>query len=354
VYLVSLVSLFSLFLPFSLSFSLSLSLQRESSNIETDYSGGPAPADVAQHIGRFSGMWDMHKDVDIASGQLYAPSRLPFAKPGGHYFSCIDGRANYAVMGTPGGDISEFIISLCAFEKVRRSPPGSTGLTHLDVKALLLDLLASMPAEGAGTRKKFYMHTDEAAMTRLGKAAGVSNPADASMPPDAKARVLSMVAEPEHIGCEHLRAMVMHPMEYSCRGALVQYAITAFYDLMLNGPPAIQKRLLFHVSEGYHEERGIINVYAINGFCPTYTPLVVPSVDEENNPSQYFVNHPSAVAIYRQELADFLTDRVGRQLEGRPLLPVMNEVGQGHMDRTMENLVKGKPSFAAFFTATPL
>ena len=191
-------------------------------------------------------------------------------------------------------------------------------------------------------------------MTRLGKAAGVSDPADASMPPDAKARVLSMVAEPEHIGCEHLRAMVMHPMEYSCRGALVQYAITAFYDLMLNGPPAIQKRLLFHVSEGYHEERGIINVYAINGFCPTYTPLVVPSVDEENNPSQYFVNHPSAVAIYRQELADFLTDRVGRQLEGRPLLPVMNEVGQGHMDRTMENLVKGKPSFAAFFTATPL
>ena len=92
-------------------------------------------------------------------------------------------------------------------------------------------------------------------------------------------------------------------------------------------PSQIRDKLLYHVSEGYHEEQGIVNVYALDGVCPQYTPLVVPSVDEE---SQFFVNHPSAVAAFRAELATFLEERVGRQLDDRngELLPLMNQIGQ--------------------------
>ena len=117
-------------------------------------------------------------------------------------------------------------------------------------------------------------------------------------------------------------------------------------------PSQIRDKLLYHVSEGYHEEQGIVNVYALDGVCPQYTPLVVPSVDEE---SQFFVNHPSAVAAFRAELATFLEERVGRQLDDRngELLPLMNQIGQRHFDRTSESMVKGKPSFAAFFTPSP-
>ena len=224
-----------------------VTVKRETNSVEDEEafgSNGPTPRSVAYHAAKFSGLWDVHHDANMAQGQLYAPSRLPFAAAGGHYFSCsFDGRANYAVMGTPGGDMGEFIVSMCAFEKLRASPKGVTGLTHGDVKALLFDLISHMPVHLSGQRKKFYMATDRAALTRLAKAAGAADPADGSkMTGEQKQQVLERCAEPDHIGNEHLRAMILHQTEYGCRSEIAQYAITAFFDLMLNGAKDVSNR----------------------------------------------------------------------------------------------------------------
>ena len=91
-----------------------ITVRREDADLE-----GISPKDVAQHIARFTGLWDVHIDSRVVQGQLYAPARLPMAISGEHFFSDIDGRSDYAIMGTPGGDAGEFVLAMCAVEKAR-------------------------------------------------------------------------------------------------------------------------------------------------------------------------------------------------------------------------------------------
>ena len=51
-----------------------ITVRREDADLE-----GISPKDVAQHIARFTGLWDVHIDSRVVQGQLYAPARLPMA-----------------------------------------------------------------------------------------------------------------------------------------------------------------------------------------------------------------------------------------------------------------------------------
>jgi hypothetical protein len=64
-------------------------------------------------------MFDVHREDDGVQVQLFRPSNIQFADTTLHFFSCVDSRSKYALIGAPGGDMGEFIIGLCALEQVR-------------------------------------------------------------------------------------------------------------------------------------------------------------------------------------------------------------------------------------------
>ena len=51
-------------------------------------------------------------------GRITLPTNLPIKDVNRHYLSCMDSRSAYAVLGSPGGDLAEFIIVLDSIEKI--------------------------------------------------------------------------------------------------------------------------------------------------------------------------------------------------------------------------------------------
>ena len=361
-----------------------LTVRREDAELD-----GVSPKEVAQHIARFTGLWDVHIDSKIVQGQLYAPARLPMAISGAHFFSDIDGRSNYAVMGTPGGDTGEFILALCAMDHARddlnrhKTQPGKK-LTLPDVR----NLLAAWIDKIANKRKYFFMQTDRTALSRLEAAVGVPNFLTqnyTSMDHKLKQLIVDLSVLPEHVGSTHLRLMLTNANEYGCRTETVEYVMTAFWEMLLQIDTGLNKEdsdydydsnsnsetssnsfaqqlsntLLYHVNRGYHQESAVVSVYALEGECPNAVPMVVPGANAETDAgdtpvTQVIVHHPSAVAPLRAELAEFLIKYShDLNLDGASLIRHMNALGSQGLDRTLETLAHQKPRFAVFFTEHP-
>merc|ERR1719183_747414 len=103
---------------------------------------------------------------------------LEWAHVGQHFFSDVDGRSEEKIMGTPGGDMGEFIQAMNAYEdetKTQIDLPTATGL--------LMEYLKTM------SRVKFYMATSEHAHDNLTASSGCRN-LDISDPPDEKKPML--------------------------------------------------------------------------------------------------------------------------------------------------------------------
>lgn len=343
-----------------------ITVKREDVHVE-----GVSPKDIAQHLARFTGLWDVHKDTKMVQGQLYAPARLPFATLGTHFFVDIDGRSDFAGMSTPGGDAGEFTLALCALEKARSEAVGGDKMERLslvDVRSLFRAWLH----ETAEKRKFFYMQTDHVSLSRLAKTIGLDpnflamNVTDGL---DRKTRQLAidLATLPEHVGSSHMRLLLSDNSQYGCRREIPEYVITAFWELLLADPedpdndPAISNALLYHVNRGYHTEEAVVSVYSMEGECPDSVPLLVPGVTPETDTgdttlTQIVVNHPSAVSGMREALAAFLLSRADEkgELTGALLIRHINALGSLGLERTLQVVAPGKPRFAVFFTKDPI
>ena len=75
------------------------------STMSPDGLGGGAPDPICRKKGNLQ-------------GRITLPTNLPIKDVNRHYLSCMDSRSAYAVQGSPGGDLAEFIIVLDAIEKI--------------------------------------------------------------------------------------------------------------------------------------------------------------------------------------------------------------------------------------------
>ena len=78
---------------------------------------------VLQNLGRTTGLGDVRSVLFprvSASASLSDPFEMPFASGGSHHFSCSDSRATNPILGTPGGDLGEFILAMNVMERARR------------------------------------------------------------------------------------------------------------------------------------------------------------------------------------------------------------------------------------------
>jgi hypothetical protein len=264
--------------------------------------------------------------------------------------SCVDGRDDHGVVGTPGGDAGEFLLALGALEALAGQP--------IDEGALP-GLLASY----LDTFGHFYMHTDLAALNRfiasmradpeIAEADLPSREAPptawrrfmAAPPAHVRERVIDHLIRPEHVGCGHLRLMMLDGATYGVRRALCDAFLRAFFRRRWEGAIEIE----FLPLGGSHREGAVVNVHLGEEIWPfSRIPLVSPSCAG----SQMFVNHPEVAAYLRRQIAAFMTQRPDLPLapgDRERLEARMHEMARAQLSATLGALAKGLPVYDVNF-----
>lgn len=263
--------------------------------------------------------------------------------------SCVDGRDDTGVIGTPGGDAGELALALAAIERLTGKQ-----LDDARVRTILKRRLHMLG--------RFYLHSDiHAANTMITAMRADSRFDDAirdvneamqwrrffAKPPEAlHDAVAELLVMPAHVGCGHLRLTMLNGEDYGARPELVQSLVGAFVRARWAG--ALDTELV--VLPLGHEEGAVVNV-RVKGGVHSFTP--VPMISPRCAGSQMFVNHPEVTALLRREFAAFLTlcedlTGVGAKRSGE-LLEAINELGAQQMGATLTRLAKGLPIYDLLF-----
>lgn len=261
--------------------------------------------------------------------------------------SCVDGRDDSGVVGSPGGDVGELLVGLRALEKMLRRD-----LTDAEIATLLARRLDAFG--------RCYMHTDVDASNKTmqavrsdarfaGQSVGLDEPLAwrkflAAPPRDVQDALLEHALRPEHVGCGHLRLALLRPGEYDVREGLVTALLRSFHRQRWEGTPELEVVAL----GGGHTERAVLNVRTSGPLMPfSRIPLVSPSVGG----AQVFVYHPRVTSYLRKQLARFLalqTDIAGT-IDAFELHIEMERLGATQLTKTLGALAKGLPIYDVTF-----
>ena len=263
--------------------------------------------------------------------------------------SCVDGRDERGVIGTPGGDAGEFLLSMAALEHVE----GAT----LDDETLARALLVHLDSFG-----DMYMHTDVHAIeklledlrqdARLKDAVGgiqtrdelyefLCNPDDGY-----REALLEQLVDPTHIGCGHIRLMLQHSEDYGIRRELVVSFLRAVWRLWWQGAPELMDTML----PGGHEEAAVLNVRLEEELWDlSLIPLVSPACAG----SQSFVNHPDVASHTRKAKVQFHLRGLGplqvAPSRGAELQAALDELAARQLQATLGHLAQGLPIYEVTF-----
>jgi len=266
--------------------------------------------------------------------------------------SCVDGREDRAIIGTPGGDAGELVLGLAAAERVGG---GEVDLRHIP----------ALTRAFADTFGGIYLHTDNHALNRLVRALRSDTRLEAAVaplqgihdweaflrrPPEALQKaLLEHLIQPDHVGCGHLKLALTNPDAYGVRPGLITAFFRAFFTELWAGAPD----LFWVVLGGDHAEGAVVNVTVEGTLWPfTDVPMVAPSIGGV----QMFVNHPQVVSYLREQTARFLSGRSAGLLplgkdDGDRLLGAIPELGGAQTLATLKALAAGLPVFDVHFGA---
>jgi rhodanese-related sulfurtransferase len=260
--------------------------------------------------------------------------------------SCVDGRDEAGVIGTPGGDAGELLLALATTEQVTGTP-------------FTTDQVLQVLQRHVDTFGRFYMHSDVGAMNKLitegyrkdDRIAPHITKLDSAedwrtfhLGPPAAIRdaVLEHVTRPDVMGCGHLR-FAMTIEDYRVRPELARAFLEAFHRLRWSGVLELE----WIVLGGAHTEGAVASI-VVEGGLRSYTrvPLVSPSVGGV----QMFVNHPQVTSFLRRELAAFLCE-IGAASNVTPeeLADAIEKLGATQAGLTLGRLAKGLPIFEIQF-----
>jgi rhodanese-related sulfurtransferase len=265
--------------------------------------------------------------------------------------SCIDGRGDRGILGTPGGDAGQFLLALAAIETVLG-------------RSLDADVIAALLARRIDALGGFYKHSDQNAIQAAAasmredprlQAAVAEYGADPAewrqflrRPPLLlREAVLEHLCQPRAIGCGHIRLMYLNAADYRLRPSLVIDFLRAFFEARWEGA----FRAEYESLHGRHDERAVVNT-RIEGALLPFTP--VPLVSPSSFDCQMFVCHPQVSDYLMALLIDFLllqTDLVPEFAKDiRPaLLAEIKTLGAIHVRNSLHHLAQGLPIYDVVF-----
>ncbi len=267
------------------------------------------------------------------------------------HLSCIDGRDDRGIVGTPGGDAGHFLLALAAIE--------STLQRSLDAAQIAAFLERRIDALGG-----FYMHTDHQAMSGVADAMRADPRLEAALadcrepsefrqflrrpPLMLRDAVLEHLCQTSAIGCGHIRLMHRFDADYRLRPGLVLDFLRAFFRARWEGA----FRAEYESLHGHHGERAVLNT-RLEGRIQPFSPI--PLVSPSAYGCQIFVNHPQVSQYLLRLLVDFLvlqTDLVP-EFETDDLRPILlmevEALHATHVKNSLLHLAKGLPIYDVVF-----
>ncbi|MFO0603327.1 MAG: rhodanese-like domain-containing protein [Polyangiales bacterium] len=289
--------------------------------------------DIAEHVGDACSLRWIKLAAMLVTGRL----------------SCVDGRDDAGVIGTPGGDAGEFLLGLAALERV-----AGVALDDAAVHALLLRRIDAFG--------RFYLHTDVHASNASIKSMRADRRLDEALahvyeplewrrflrePPEAvRDVVLEHIVVPEHMGCGHLRLSLQRSEAYGVRPELVRATYRHFLSLRWQGVEENEIAVL----PGGHAEGAVVRVLLEDGAeAFSDVPLVSPMAAG----SQMFLCHPQVSGFLRGQMVRFLA----RQHDLVPLprgaetalVAEIERLGDAQLSQTLAALAPGLPIFDVTF-----
>jgi hypothetical protein len=302
-----------------------------------------------------------------ASAGLVDASRTQFQDAAAWYFACSDSHATFPIMGTPGGDVGEFLLGLTTL--MRSRPEGARALSEEEVTFLFQDYLETMTERDG--KRLFFMCSDEATLRSWGEAAASSTPLR-PRGSDEAARLADTGGLPQFVGSRHLQLLMTNDEEYESSYEVARHLVTAFLRVYYDATHPSRGRLILVDSadppNGVDRYEAALMVDRDEGFpCGDMAPLIVPYAP--NSERSFFVIHRAAVSRYREKLAQYFVERGplglggsgphgaspgGRDADVRAFLTAMERTGARQAELTLARLasLSGSklPRFVATFT----
>lgn len=286
--------------------------------------------DITEHLGDASSIRWVKLAAILVSGHL----------------SCVDGRDGSGVIGTPGGDAGELLVTLAALEQ-------ATG-RRIDDAELRELLLCRLDAFG-----RLYLHTDVHASNALIGALRADARFDEALkqvfhplewrkfmarPPEAlRPLLIEHMLRPEHLGCGHLRLSLQRSNDYGVRPELVESFLKQFFTLRWEGVAEHEVAVL----PGGHAEGAVVNIMLEDDAeAFSHVPLVSPMA----RGSQMFLQHPQVATYLRNQLVRFLAQH--EEVNVPALEARLAELAGVQLGHTLKALASGLPIYEALLTRT--
>lgn len=264
--------------------------------------------------------------------------------------SCVDGRDEHGVIGTPGGDAGEFLLALTSIER-------ATG------KPFPVECMEEVLRGYLDTFGHFYIHSDTDAGNKLIKSMRTDErllphlPGTSSTPQDWRMfmtspprelwdPIIEHMLKDGHLGCGHVRLMLANPERYMVRRPLVEAFLRAYLRMRWEGVHELEYVTL----GGGHQEGAVVNILLEGGVWPfTRVPLISPACGD----TQMFVNHPQVSDFHREQVARFFTLHPDFSSIDAEHFGVLNKdmrrVAGVQLAATLAVLAKGLPIFDVVF-----
>ncbi|KIZ01059.1 hypothetical protein MNEG_6902 [Monoraphidium neglectum] len=210
--------------------------------------------------------------------------------------ACVDSRHEYPVIGTPGGDMCEFIVGLTVYLN-------QTGQTLS--QALADQVLADYIRGLFSARKKFYYHTSDEKLLKVFseiKAAAFGSPVafpdQEPINPAERDVWYTSLSKGFNQGCGHLRLMIDNFADYGFTSSeLPRAVVRAFFrywwGTALNSRE--RRNINYAILQGPLVGKAVAIVDS-QGACPTRSPAITSSAAA----SQLFVFHANAIDTIRK------------------------------------------------------
>jgi len=261
--------------------------------------------------------------ADDLVGSFAQVATLEWAHIAQTSFSSLDGRNDEKVLGTPGGDMGEFIQALNAYTKVSNKV-----FTADEVSAIFERYLKVM------TRNKFFYETDERSYLKIAVATGCKNLHVAEMGGLRHKReaYLSVIATPEYIGDRFIRFLAQNSTDLGLVPEYVQYALAAYHKVLWTNPSEKAQKLCYLEVKG----KGDTHKALVNIMTPIFCvdQGLAPMVSQQLAcPAPVLINHPDAVKILRRELVSVFKYDGEPKVDPRDVLAAYNELAQENLDK---------------------
>ena len=279
------------------------------------------------------------------------PSDLKVVSSTEHHYSCVDGRSSDELLGVWGGDMGILLLAMAVYDEKQLETQG-TPLTGAEVQRAVKRWLKYTK------RKLFYMHTDTDALAYVEAKTGTED-VDITVPPEDKMdALLKHLMEPQGIGCEHIRNLLVFAQEYGVRPELVKLTLQYFYRTMWDPLAPEARKIRYYILHapklnGEYTESAWVQ-FETDTICAEEEKIV--AFPPWSDGVSIFINHPQGRRLLMRDAGLFVKGRSGGTWDSNELIEMATEKYEKWARLTEEknDRLKGLPKFRVkFISHTP-